>query len=222
MPGFAAALVAISPVAAHADAGFDDDVLAEINWVRAHPRQYADELRDYRARFQGLVTYPEEAPDGVMTNEGVAAVDDAIAFLDRQAPMPPLGQSGMLALGAGELVADQGSSGRIGHYTGGGLDPGARMRLHGGGAAVGEVIAYGPQSPRAVVRQLIVDDGVARRGHRTLLFLGMYRYAGARCGPHREWGAMCVIDLSATANGGAQPPRGSDAGPGAPPAIAGR
>lgn len=181
-------------------------VIAEINWARAHPQLYADELRHYRDGFDGPVAHPDDAPDGLMTHEGVAAVDEAIAFMDRQPPLPPLAAADVLARGAGELVADQGASGRLGHYTASGLNPGQRVQRHGGDIYVGEVIAYGPGDARGVVRQLIVDDGVARRGHRIQLFSTQYHYAGAACGAHAQYGAMCVIDLAATPTGAPQLP----------------
>ncbi len=59
-----------------------------------------------------------------------------------------------------------------------------------------EAISYGYQSPQDVVRQLIVDDGVPGRGHRQVLFDASLRFAGVGCGPHRLYGAMCVIDFS--------------------------
>lgn len=179
----------------------DRAVLAELNWARAHPRDYADELRAYRDDFDGVIAYSNDAPDGLQTREGVAAVDDAIAFLDRQAALPPLDESGVLAGGADDLVIDQGRTGQVGHYSSAGLDPSARVRRHGGGAYVGEIIAYGQPSARGIVRQLIVDDGVPSRGHRTSIYSATYRYAGARCGPHPGYSAVCVVDLSATVDG---------------------
>lgn len=196
-----ATLVALMLTGAAPPPDLDREVLEEMNRVRADPRAYAGELRDYRLHMEGLVAYPDDAPDGLMTREGARAVDEAIDFLERQAPLPPLGASSILAGGAADLVADQGRSGRVGHYTALGLDPGARVRRHGGDVYVGEVIAYGPHDARGVIRQLIIDDGVARRGHRLLIFSSQFRYAGAACGPHVAYGAMCVVDLSATATG---------------------
>lgn len=195
------AMLALAPADIDIDPRLEADVLAELNRVRADPQGYADDLREYRNGFDGLVAYSRETPDGIMTKEGAAAVEEAIAFLDRQSPLPPLSETGLLSKGAGDLVADQGDSGRVGHISSGGLNPSARMVRHGGGAYVAEVITYGPPDPRSVVRQLIVDDGVARRGHRLLVFSGQYRFAGVACGPHATYGAMCVVDLSATATG---------------------
>jgi len=48
---------------------------------------------------------------------------------------------------------------------------------------------------------LIVDDGVADRGHRTLVYSPELRYAGVSCGPHPIYRTVCVIDLGITADG---------------------
>ncbi|WP_374137283.1 MULTISPECIES: CAP domain-containing protein [unclassified Sphingomonas] len=205
------AMLALAPADYYIDPQLEADVLAELNRARADPQGYADDLREYRNGFDGLVAYSRETPDGIMTKEGAAAVEEAIAFLDRQSPLPPLGETGLLSKGAGDLVADQGPTGRVGHISAGGLNPSARMLRHGGGAYVAEVITYGPPDPRSVVRQLIVDDGVARRGHRLLVFSGLYRFAGVACGPHATYGAMCVVDMSASADGRPVVPRDSSA-----------
>ncbi|MFA5988237.1 MAG: CAP domain-containing protein [Sphingomonas sp.] len=184
-----------------AAAALEAEVLEEVNRMRANPQAYADGLRGYRQGFDGLVVRDEESPDGIFTHEGVAAVDEAIAFLDRQAPLPPLGASALLALGAADLAADQETSGQTGHISGNGFGPGERVRRRGGDIYVGEVVSYGHAIARGVVRQLVVDDGVARRGHRGLLFAKGYRYAGVACGAHERYGVMCVVDMAATPTG---------------------
>ena len=48
---------------------------------------------------------------------------------------------------------------------------------------------------RERVIALLVDDGVANRGHRTKLFSTDYRVVGVACGGHKM-GAMCVITFA--------------------------
>jgi hypothetical protein len=59
-----------------------------------------------------------------------------------------------------------------------------------------ENIAYGPPSARDVVRELIIDQGVASRGHRRNIFNATVDTAGVKCGAHKVYGAMCVIDFA--------------------------
>jgi len=184
----------------------EDSVLDEINYVRANPGKYADELRDYRALFDGPVVRLPGDPIGEITREGVSAVDEAIAFLDRQQPLPPLARGEVLAGAARELADEQGASGRSGHRSADGAMPGDRAKRHGGDIFISETISYGYSEHHAVVRQLVIDDGVPGRGHRALVFAAGSRFAGVGCAAHPSVRHMCVIDYSATPDGTPQRP----------------
>jgi uncharacterized protein YkwD len=182
-------------------------VLERINHARQNPRAYADELRELRRYFDGDILFLPDDPNGVYTREGVSAVDEAIAFLERQAPLPPLDHGDLLSLAAQDHAEDQGEAGATGHNSRDGAGPGERVRRRGGDIYVGESISYGMADADAVVRQLIVDDGVPGRGHRSLLFQNDFRFAGVGCGAHRRYGHLCVVDLAATIDGAPALPR---------------
>lgn len=192
---------AILLTAASDRASLEDQVLDRINFVRQNPNQYADQLRDYRRHFDGVVLKLPGDRNGVITQEGTHAVDEAIDFLERQAPLPPLGRGDLLELAARDHARQQGPIGARGHVSIDGASPGERVRRRGGDIYVGEDISYGYTQPDAIVRQLVVDDGVRDRGHRTLLFNAEIRYAGVGCGGHARYGHMCVVDMSRTING---------------------
>lgn len=179
----------------------EDAVLARINAIRANPKAYAEELREYRGYFDGEIVYLPGDYNGVVTREGAAAVDEAIAFLERQPPLPPVESAPILTRTAVDFSREQGAAGSSGHVGQDGSRPGDRVKRRGGDVFVGEVIAYGLTDPDQVVRQLIVDDGVPDRGHRKLLFNPRFRFAGIGCGPHRALEHLCVVDLSATPDG---------------------
>lgn len=181
--------------------GLEDQVLDRINHVRQDPAAYAERLRALRPHFVGKTLYLPGQPRGMVTQEGVDAVDEAIAFLKAQTPLPPLSRGDMLGLAAREHVVVQGSLGTRGHFSPDGASPGDRVQRHGGGKLVGEEISYGYADADDVVRQLVVDDGVPDRGHRELLFNRELRYAGVGCGAHSRYGHMCVIDVSRTRTG---------------------
>ncbi|HEY1927101.1 MAG TPA: CAP domain-containing protein [Caulobacteraceae bacterium] len=188
--------------------GLDPAVLAEINAARADPRAYALRLRTYLASFRGRVAQESGRPQ-VMTVEGPAAVEEAIADLERRAPAPPLSANSALARVARSLLEDQEESGRIGHTGSDGATLSDRMRRAGVFAmSEEEDIAYGGSTPAEVVRQLIVDDGVRDRGHRQSLFDPHMSHAAVACGSHARWGSMCVVDLA----GGMMPAAGSERG----------
>jgi len=193
--GFAVAFSAV-PLSAR---GLEQDVLDEINYVRTHPQDYADELRRYRDSFDGRMVVDETGEH--MTYEGARAVDEAIAFLDAQKPLDPLEPGSVLARTASDYARDQGRHGSMGHVSANGATPARRVAAHGGGIYVSETIAYGRSDPAGVVRSLIVDDGVRSRIHRAVIFMGFLRYAGVGCGPHVRVDYVCVIDYGQTPDG---------------------
>jgi hypothetical protein len=191
-PAAAVALLLLASAPQRAFAGrLDDAVLAELNFVRAHPSDYARELRsetgedDPRERYS---SFAYEDPN---------ALDDAIAFLERQSPLPPLRGDTRLASAAMAHASAQGPGGEVGHGGPGRSSLGQRLQRQGVWAGLAaEDISYGYEAPRDVVRQLVVDSGVASRGHRKNIFDPAFQAAGVGCGRHRVYGSMCVIDFA--------------------------
>lgn len=185
---------------AHAQS-LEQGVLEEINFARTQPREYARELRRYRQQFEGRLVVDERGER--MTREGMRPVDEAIAFLERQQPLPALRQGTVLAIAAADHATDQGARGGSGHISSNGATPARRVAARGGGRYVSETISYGEDDPVSIVRSLIVDDGVPSRTHRIVLFMPHLRYAGIACGPHAAYDFLCVMDYSQTADGSA-------------------
>lgn len=171
-------------------------VLDEINHARVNPRAYATQLRHLRDAFEGTTFSAPGYPRAVQTREGVAALDEAIRFLERQKPLPALSWSPGLAAAAQELVREQSRTGGIGHT---GDNGGMRERISRQGrwkGRIGENIAYGPGDPRGMVMQLIINDGVPNRGHRKNIFRRSFAVAGVSCAPHPRYGNLCVMDFA--------------------------
>ncbi len=202
-----------APLAARPDP-LGEAIIAEINFARTQPQAYADTLRRYRASYHGKLVDDPDEPASHTSREGVAAVDEAIAFLDQQPPLPPLVSASVLAAAATDHAAAQGRRGDTGHYSANGDNPGQRVARRGGGIYVAETIAYGFSTPVAVVRQLIIDDGVADRGHRSTIFDTRLHHAGVGCGGHPVYTAMCVIDFSPSPDGRMAARRGRAEGKG--------
>lgn len=172
-------------------------IVAELNRVRADPPGYALELMEHRQRFRGMIVHEPGERIYRRTQEGRSAVDEAIVALQRQAPLPSLSANTLLAITAADHVRDQGTVGTRGHNGSDGSSPIDRALKRGLRPwYVGEVISYGPESAAAVVRELIIDDGVPDRGHRLAIFSPDFGRAGAACGPHRGYRRMCVVDLA--------------------------
>lgn len=183
------------------DRAIGREVLDALNMVRAHPDAFARSLRVFRGYFHASYYTLPGSPEDNATEEGVHAVDEAIAFLERQRHLSPIEAAPLLTDAATDHSTEQAADGNTGHEGADGSTPADRVRRHGGGEYVAEVIEYGANDAEDAIRQLIVDDGVPDRGHRGILFDPRLRYAGVSCGPHREFRTMCVIDFGVTPDG---------------------
>ena len=174
----------------------EQEVFDELNLARTEPNRYAEFLVELRPYFNGKHL---ERPGQIIlvTQEGVAALDEAIAFLRSAEPLPPLRLSKGLSLAAQAHVKDQ-RNGAMGHRGSDGSEPWDRMNRDGSWKdRVAENISYGGYSTRGVIIQLIVDDGVPGREHRANMFDPAYRFVGVGCGPHAHLHDMCVMDFAA-------------------------
>ena len=188
----------LATAARAAPGGIAQQMLAETNLARTAPRRYAGYLRDLRRQYLGLSYRMPGTAELVMTTEGVAALDEAVRFLQDQAPLPALSWSLGLAQAGEELVRDEGQSGEVGHTGRQSGDLRQRIERHGTWSGrIAENIGYGPDTARLMVMQLIIDDGVPGRGHRKNIFNPSFKVAGAACGPHPSFRNMCVMDFAA-------------------------
>jgi uncharacterized protein YkwD len=183
---------------AAAQDGMARQMLAETNLARTAPQSYAGHLRELRRQYQGKSYWLPGSAALVLTSEGVVALDEAVRFLERQAPLPALSWSEGLALAAADLVKDQGQGSETGHTGRQSGDMGERIERHGTWVKqIAENIGYGPDTARLMVMQLIIDDGVPGRGHRKNIFTPGFKVAGAACGPHASFRTMCVMEFAA-------------------------
>jgi uncharacterized protein YkwD len=171
-------------------------VVKELSWARTAPREYARFLRELRPFFEGK-RFKRPGQITIVTEEGAAALEEAIAYLERAAPIGPLRWNEGLSRAARDHVRDQGRTRQTGHAGTQGSTPKQRLQRHGLPLSTfGEVISYSRESPRMTAIQLLIDDGVANRGHRRLIFNPDFTAAGAATGPHQEYEAMTVVDLA--------------------------
>lgn len=171
-------------------------VVLEMGKVRQQPREYARWLRTLRHHFEGrLWKLPERVP--IRTQEGVAALEELIAVLEHAPSVGPLRWNEGLSQAARQWVLEQGPTGRIGHTGPDGSNLQSRALQQGlHQSLLGEVINYGPETPRWTVLHLLIDDGVPSRGHRNAILNPDFHVAGAAIGPHAAYGEMTVVDLA--------------------------
>jgi uncharacterized protein YkwD len=175
-------IFAIFPLTA-SSADLASEVIAEINLARTAPQQYAQVVARRMSGYRGV--------------EGEKVVREAVRFLEKARPLPPLVFSNGIAQGALSHVLDMGPTGGRGHRGSNGSQPWDRMARFGQwNGHAGENIDYGVRDARGIVVRLIVDDGVRSRGHRKNIFSGNFRVAGAATGFHAQYGRMTVIDFA--------------------------
>lgn len=186
-----------------------NDTLAEINECRTKPKEYAQHVEALLTLFDGQVMKRPGQID-LMTNEGTAAVQECVDFLRAATPLPPLERvSPGMSAAAADHCADLGKSGGTGHDGSDGSSPFDRLSRHGtwSGTAA-ENIAFGNGSARDRVVQLLVDDGVSNRGHRSNIFGKDFKVLGVANGSHPQFSSMQVQTFAAgyTEGAGAKPP----------------
>ncbi|AFY95228.1 CAP domain-containing protein [Chamaesiphon minutus] len=185
--------IALNPRSSIRLSKVEQGIITEMNRARSNPPAYQKVLVSWRQKFSGKRAKLRDRLF-LQTQEGTPAIDEANRFLHKTRPVPTLKLSRGLTLAARDLVRDQGKRGSIGHQGSDGSTPAQRVERYGTWQTiVGENIAYGPDTAQAVVRDLIVDDGVPDRGHRTNIFQPQFRLTGVACGYHRKYRIMCDI-----------------------------
>lgn len=174
----------------------EKEIIEEINLVRSNPTAYAAHLEQLRPFFADKKFQPPGRP-AFITEEGVSALDDAIAFLRAAKPLSTLNISRGMCMGANVLVKDQGPTGNTGHRGSDASLCEQRVNRYGTwNDAIGENLSYGTETARERVITLLIDDGVANRGHRECLLSPTFNVIGVSCGDHSKLGTMCVITLA--------------------------
>jgi uncharacterized protein YkwD len=110
--------------------GIQRAVLDELNVARTAPLKYVEYLKDRRSRFKDKFFIGTPGVS-VLTREGAAAVDEAIAALAKQPPLAALKFSEGLALAALDHAQDTGPKGFVSHDGPDGSDTAARIRRYG-------------------------------------------------------------------------------------------
>lgn len=156
-------------------------VIRELNLARENPKLYA--------------TFVAESRPYHMIEHG-KAVDEAVRFLQKTHPLPPLNLSPGMSRAAADHCAEQ-INGQLGHEGSDRSHGGDRIGRYGSWSATwGENISYSRKTAREVVLGLIIDDGTRDRGHRKNIFNPKFNYAGAAFGPHARFRTVCTIDFA--------------------------
>lgn len=196
--------IAILAIACLRPPGVPDPPLTEaelglveaLNDLRLSPRLSAARLERLADCFDGrLLRIPGRLP--LRTREGRAAVEEAIGFLLGVPAVRRVDVDPGLCRAARDHARDLGLTGRRSHEGSDGSDLGIRLARHGRLVGVaGEAIAFGTRDPADVIEQLVIDDGVLDRGHRSTLMEARYELIGVACASHLTDDVVCVLDFA--------------------------
>ncbi len=174
------------------------NILRELNAVRTNPKAYAFYIIKPRLNhFNGKIY--TGGTIGLITQEGVQAVQECISVLNTTAPMEALSLEKGLNTSAQWFANDQSATGVIGHTGSDGSTSGERMNRYGKWSITcGENCAYGSKSAREIVVQLLIDDGVSSRGHRKNILNPAFKKVGIGFSDKNNapYGAVSVMDLA--------------------------
>jgi uncharacterized protein YkwD len=133
----------------------------------------------------------------VQTKEGSAAVAEAVQCLMSTTPLPRLELSEGISSACQRHVDDIGRSGGIGHEMSDGTTLVQRVESVGEwrGNLV-EILDFGSFDAREVVFNLLIDDGLPTRFHRTALLTESYNNIGIGFGSHEKYDTTVVIVLA--------------------------
>lgn len=174
----------------------EKNVILEMNMARSNPKKYAEMYIQPRTkRFSGNIY-----DNYLMTNEGIAVVNECIKFMNGQSPLSILSPSKGLSLAAKDHATTQCLTNQTGHTGTDGSDPFIRIKRYGTyTTTAGENISYGAKSAREIVIQLLIDDGVKSRGHRKNIMNKSFTNSGVGyADKHKTYGSECVITYSGT------------------------
>jgi uncharacterized protein YkwD len=167
-------------------------VIDELNLARTDPQRYAASLEQDLQFYQGTLFRRPGEESALQTREGVAAVREAIRVLRQTKPLSSLRLAEGLTQGARDHVKDQAPRGLMNHRGTDGTMAWDRVSRYGEWQAkISENMTFGPATPHDVVAALLIDDGIADRGHRKNILDPDVKVVGISCGPHKSYRVMC-------------------------------
>ena len=163
---------------------FNKKLLEEINSLRTNPKGYASKILKMKDNFEGDILKTQDGTK-IKTQEGAAAYDEAVNFLQSAEAVEKLTSSKGLTRIAEELLeniqrtdADHLDSidmnqivAKYGDYTG----------------AFGRIMEFGGATPQQIVINIVVCDGDKTRAQRDNIMNKEYKVAGVAIGDHNVY-----------------------------------
>ena len=173
-------------------------IFTYINEFRQNPKSLAKKLeylRTYLDYNTNILSEPNKIQ--IQMVEGDSVFKEAISYLKKLQPLPPLEWDENLAQSAMEHVMDIGPKGLLLYQSSDGTEPEERISKYGNyKESLGENIDFGPNDAMGVIISLTLDDGEEQRPHRENLFKSDYHKVGIACGSHKTEFQMTVMDFA--------------------------
>ncbi len=153
-------------------------ILSEINRVRTNPQDYAQWLEEQR-QYYDVIWLRLPGEKAIRTNKGRKALEEAIAFLKQQQPLPPLKTSPQAAATATSELENFATAHNIQYFS------------------------YGRKTATGIVMGLVVDELFPDRRRRHSLLSPDAENTGVVCKPDPRYAKICAIaysDLATTAD----------------------
>lgn len=176
-----------------------EEIVRELNFVRTNPKRYAAEILEPRLKYFDGNIYAEPGKIRLLTQEGIAPVQECIRVLKTTTAVEPLTLETGLCRSAQWLADDQARTGAMGHTGSDGSNLVTRISRYGTwGIFCGENCAYGSVTAREIVVQLLIDDGVQGRGHRVNILKQEFKKVGIGFNKTGKaaYGAVTVMDFA--------------------------
>jgi uncharacterized protein YkwD len=173
-------------------AALDRGIVDELNRVRTNPSGYATGLERELQYYKGNLFRRPDDESALETREGTSAVVEAIRVLRQTPPMSPLRLSPPMSEAAEDHVRDQAPRGLMNHRGTDGSMAWDRVSRYGDWKKkISENMTFGPMTAHDVVAALLIDDGIADRGHRKNVLDPDVHLVGVACGTHKTFRVMC-------------------------------
>lgn len=119
------------------------------NQIRQNPKSFVPDLESMLAKFDGNLMKNEETHVHIRTNEGAAAVQEAIDFLNSAQPLPALKWNPEVKKAAEDHTRDTGPKGMTGHDGSDQSTLATRLERYGKPVSTyGENLSYGQTDGR--------------------------------------------------------------------------
>ena len=171
---------------------FINELLNEINHVRLNPKSYAKKLRMCAQSFDGDVLRLPELKNGLITNEGAIAYEEAAAYVENLPKLPMIHLDPNLSFAAQAIANEMTYYNDVSEMNS--INREEIMEQYGkyeGAFAMSS--DFGSLTPEFVVMNLIVDDGNKSRNNRKMMFDGRYYKIGLGTCKHSTFRQYTVI-----------------------------